>query len=223
VLTTLFPSLSVRVHDDSGGFQKLAATMLQVLLLVSVSVVPAVIFLRRPLLDAMLLRGRVTAGDLAMISMVLQWHFLSVVGIVFLNALNRINYALGWIRLAVVGSLLQVGVYFVAAVLLAARYSIVGLAMANAAAWFVASAVLVTVLVVRGQLGDLGRLRRSVGAVGLAGGCLVLALFVTAQAFVTRTWWLIIPAIAGGIGYLFFAVRSLERLGVTLRSLRNLR
>jgi putative peptidoglycan lipid II flippase len=217
IFAVLFPTLAENVYVRYHDFQRLATKMIKFFLLLGFTGLPVIMFLRGPMINVVLMHGRFTSADAVQVAGVLQWHLIGMVGIVLFHAVNRITYATGWYSISILGALLQISVYTGAAIVLVARLSIIGLAMANALSWLITATVLIILISRKGALGDVKSFVSSTLQILTVAVCLTTALFAGVSSLHGATWWLISLLITSGIGFFFMIIRVMKDLGIRLR------
>jgi peptidoglycan biosynthesis protein MviN/MurJ (putative lipid II flippase) len=161
------------------------------------------------------MRGQFTIQDVRNVTALLQWHLISVVGIVLINIANRVEYARGFANLSAFMSFFHIMFYITAAVVLMRYFALIGIAVANATSWSLTAVFFMVLLARRNAFEDVRRLIRSALTSILAGACLFLTLSLGVSFIRDDSDFLLFLGAAGGaMGYLLLSVRFLARIGI---------
>src|SRR6266566_28616 len=156
-MVRLFPYFAEKAHTDVAQLRATLSDGVGVFLFVGVPTVAILTVTRAQIVQLVLMRGRFTAADAQVVSSLLLWHGLAVLGIVMYMFLTRANYALRMFSLtATTGVALVVG-YGTLSLTLVRYFGVTGIAMANAAVWVGMALVLALILRQRGILNASGR------------------------------------------------------------------
>jgi putative peptidoglycan lipid II flippase len=212
-LVTFFPELSKQ--SLTNNLQKLALRLTEFFLFLTISAVVVCEFFIYPAVQVLLMRGQFTIQDVRNVTALLQWHLISVVGIVLINIANRVEYARGFANLSAFMSFFHIMFYITAAVVLMRYFALIGIAVANATSWSLTAVFFMVLLARRNAFEDVRRLIRSALTSILAGACLFLTLSLGVSFIRDDSDFLLFLGAAGGaMGYLLLSVRFLARIGI---------
>jgi len=213
-LVTFFPELSEQALTSLHGFQKLAQRLTEFFLFLTISAVVVGEFFIYPAVQVLLMRGRFTVQDVGNVTALLQWHLISVVGIVLINIANRVSYARRFANLSAFMSFFHIMFYITAAVVLMRSFALIGIAVANATSWSLTAVLFIILLARRNAFEDVRRLIRLALTSILAGACLSLTLSLGVSFIRDSGVLLLLGAAGGATGYLLLSVRFLAQMGV---------